>query len=70
MSNKEFNVRVESANDMRIVPREQAIKEAKRQINNLVLAGYSKQMIWANFYHEETGEHLGKMLGRKPQPLK
>lgn len=58
---KEFNVRVESTNDMRVVARETAIKEAKRQIKNLVNAGYKKSQIFVNFYHEETHEHLGNI---------
>lgn len=58
---KEFNVRVESTNDMRVVAREEAIKEAKRQIKNLIEAGYNRKQIFANFYHEETGEHLGNV---------
>ena len=58
---KEFNVRVESTNDMRVVAREEAIKEAKRQIKNLIDAGYTKNQIWANLYHEETGEHLANV---------
>lgn len=64
---KEFNVRVESTNDMRVVAREEAIKEAKRQIKNLIEAGYTKNQIWAGFYHEETGEHLGnvELVGRE-----
>lgn len=64
---KEFNVRVESTNDMRVVAREEAIKEAKRQIKNLIEAGYTKNQIWAAFYHEETGEHLGnvELVGRE-----
>lgn len=64
---KEFNVRVESTNDMRVVAREEAIKEAMRQIKNLIEAGYTKNQIWARFYHEETGEHLGnvELVGRE-----
>ena len=58
---KEFNVRVESTNDMRVVAREEAIKEAKRQIKNLIEAGYNRKQIFANVYHEETGEHLGNV---------
>lgn len=58
---KEFNVRVESTNDMRVVAREEAIKEAKRQIKNLIEAGYSKNQIRCRFYHEITGELLGNV---------
>ena len=58
---KEFNVRVESTNDMRVVGREEAIKEAKRQIKNLIEAGYTKNQVWCSFYHETTGEHLGNV---------
>lgn len=62
---KEFNVKVESTNDINTVPREEAIREAKRQIKNLIDAGYKRSQIWAVFTHEETGEHLGnvKLIG-------
>lgn len=46
---------------MRVVGREEAIKEAKRQIKNLKEAGYTKNQIWCSFYHEITGELLGNV---------
>ena len=58
---KEFNVRVESTNNFRIVPREEAIKEAKRQIKSMLEQGYRLPFIFVNFYHEETKEHLGSV---------
>jgi hypothetical protein len=58
---KEFNVKVESTNDMRVVEREKAIKEAKRQIKNLLDQGYSKNQIFVVFHHEITHEYLGSM---------
>ncbi len=56
---KEFNVRVESMADFRIIAREEAIREAKRQIKCMIDKGYTKKQIWVNFYHEETNEPLG-----------
>lgn len=46
---------------MRVVGREEAIKEAMRQIKNLKEAGYKKNQIWCSFYHEITGELLGNV---------
>lgn len=58
---KEFNVRVESACDFRVVGREEAIQEAHRQVQAMVDKGYKKECVYVNFYHEDTKEHLGIM---------
>lgn len=46
---------------MRVVAREEAIKEAKRQIKDLIDSGYTKNQIRCSFYHESTGELLGNV---------
>lgn len=61
MKSKEFNVKVESTNDIKVVKREEAIKEAKRQIKELLEDGYTEKQIYVVFIHEETGEGLGSV---------
>lgn len=57
----EFNVKVECTNDFRVVAREEAIREGRRQINELVRLGYKKCQIWCSFYHEISGSYLGSL---------